>query len=90
MLIRFLLKLICDNQESVFSTNLFSEILIIATSTNTAHCHVPNLIVVVVDSSRGQPEGSLFNSYYRDVGERATPFPGLLHFTLDTHLIMLS
>ena len=24
------------------------------------------------------------------VGEGATPFPGLLHFTLDTYLIMLS
>ena len=26
----------------------------------------------------------------RGVGEGATPFPGLLHFTLDTYLIFLS
>ena len=35
----------------------------------------------VGDCSRGWPEGSLFNSYYT-----ATPFPGLLHFTLDSTL----
>ena len=39
--------------------------------------------------SRGRPEGSHFNSYRR-VGEGATPFPGFLHFTLDTYLILLS
>ena len=43
--------------------------------------------------SRGRPEGSLFNSYYT-VGaisrEGGTPFPRLLHFTLDPNLIMLS
>ena len=27
---------------------------------------------------------------HRGVGESATPFPGLLHFTLDPYLIMLS
>ena len=27
---------------------------------------------------------------HRDVGEGATPFPGFLHFTLDTYLILLS
>ena len=27
---------------------------------------------------------------HRGVGEGATPFPGLLHFTLDTYLISLS
>ena len=32
---------------------------------------------------------SLFNSY-RYVWEAATPFPGLIHFTLDPYLIMLS
>ena len=35
----------------------------------------------VGDRSRGQQEGS---------GEGATPFSGLLHFTLDTYLILLS
>ena len=35
----------------------------------------------VGDRSRGRLEG---------VGEGATPFPGLLHFTLDTYLILLS
>ena len=32
-----------------------------------------------------RPEDSLFN---RGVEEGATPFPGLLHFALDTYLIM--
>ena len=27
---------------------------------------------------------------HRGVGEGATPFPGLLHFTLDLYLIMMS
>ena len=36
-------------------------------------------------------EGSLFDSFlHQGVGEGATPFPGLLHFTLDPYLIMLS
>ena len=35
--------------------------------------------------------GSLFDSLlHQGVGEGATPFPGLLHFTLDLYLIMLS
>ena len=43
----------------------------------------------VGDHSR--PEGSLFDSLlHQGVGEGATPFPGLLHFTLDPYLIMLS
>ena len=37
------------------------------------------------------PEGSLFDCLlHQCVGEGATPFPGLLHFTLDPYLIMLS
>ena len=32
---------------------------------------------------------SLF-SIHQGIGEDATPFPGLLHFTLDPYLIMLS
>ena len=41
--------------------------------------------------SRGWPEGSLFDSLlHQGVGKGATPFPGLLHFTLDPYLIMLS
>ena len=45
----------------------------------------------VGDHSRGWPEGSLFDSLlHQGVGEVATPFPGLLHFTLDPYLIMLS
>ena len=39
----------------------------------------------VGDRRRGQPEGSFFNSYYT-----ATPFSGLLHFTFDTNLMLLS
>ena len=38
-------------------------------------------------TSRGWPEGSLFDSL---VGEGATPSPGLLQFTLDPYLILLS
>ena len=45
----------------------------------------------VGDHSRGWPEGSLFDSLlHQCVGEGATPFPRLLHFTLDPYLIMLS
>ena len=49
------------------------------------------IISKVGDHSRGWPEGSLFDSLpHQGVGEGATPFPGLLHFTLDPYLIMLS
>ena len=42
------------------------------------------------DHSQGRPEGSLFQLLlHRGVGEGATPFPGLLHFILDTYLILL-
>ena len=34
------------------------------------------------DRSRRRPEGSVL--LYRSVGEGATPFSGLLYFTLDT------
>ena len=45
----------------------------------------------LVDHSGGWPEGSLFDSLlHQGVGEGATPFPGLLHFTLNPYLIMLS
>ena len=43
--------------------------------------------IYVGDLSRGWPKGSLFNSYYT---EGSTPFPGLLQFTLDPYLIMMS
>ena len=52
---------------------------------------IQKLISKVGDHSRGWPEGSLFDSLlHQGVGEGATPFPGLLHFTLDPYLIMLS
>ena len=35
----------------------------------------------------GEPEGSLFNSYYTELLGGLTPFPGLLHFTLDTYFL---
>ena len=44
-----------------------------------------NIVSKVGNRSRGRPEGSLSNSYYT-----TTPFPGLLPFTLDTYLILLS
>ena len=49
------------------------------------------IVSEVGDRSRGRPEGSLFYSCYEgNEEEGTTPFPGLLHFTLDTHLILLS
>ena len=52
---------------------------------------IMSLFKQVGDLRRGWPKGSFFNSYYnRGVGEGATPFPGLLHCTLDPYLIMLS
>ena len=49
-----------------------------------------NLVSEVGNRSQGRPEGSLFNSYYTKVyGEGATSFPALLHFTLDTYLLLL-
>ena len=39
----------------------------------------------VGDNSQGQPEGYFFVCYYTTI-----PFSGLLHFTLDPFLIMLS
>ena len=44
----------------------------------------------VGDHSWEWPGGSLFNYYYTVVGEIATYFPGLFHFTLDIYFIMLS
>ena len=44
------------------------------------------IISKVGNRSRGWPEGSFFYSYYTD----ANPFSGLLHFILDTYLILLS
>ena len=50
-----------------------------------------NYVSKVGDCGRGRPEGPLFNSYNTErVGEGATPLPGILHFTLDTYLILLS
>ena len=45
---------------------------------------------MLADRSRGQPECSLFNSDSIVVYGRELLFPGLLHFTLDPYLIMLS
>ena len=46
---------------------------------------------IVVDLSRGRPEGLPFQwLLHRGVGEGATPFPELFHLTLDPHPIMLS
>ena len=45
----------------------------------------------VGDLSLGWLKGSLFNSYQNwGVEEGATPFPGLLHFTLDLYHRVLS
>ena len=43
----------------------------------------------VGDRSRGQLEAPFSIAATRDVGEGDAPFPGLLHFTLDTYLILL-
>ena len=42
----------------------------------------------VGNRSRERPKGSLLQ--HRREGEGATSFPGLLHYTLDTYLILLS
>ena len=44
----------------------------------------------VGDRYQGRPEGSLFNSYYTKMLGDVPPFLGLLYFTLDMYLIMLS
>ena len=44
----------------------------------------------VGDRSGRWPESSIFASYYTKVLRRIYSFPGLLHFTLDPYLIMLS
>ena len=45
-------------------------------------------VVTVVE---GGPKGSLLQKLlHHGVGESTTSFPGLLHFTLDPYLIMLS
>ena len=45
----------------------------------------------VGDCSQGLPKSSLFYKLLHwGIGEDTTPFPGLLHFTLETYLIMLS
>ena len=49
-----------------------------------------HLIRWVGELNRGWSEDSLCNGYHRGVGEGATPCPGLLHFTLEPYLIMLS
>ena len=38
----------------------------------------------------GDPKAPFRLLLHQGVGEGATPFPGLLHFTLDPYLIMLS
>ena len=59
-----------------------------------AHTHTHTLYIYIyklTDHSWGLPKGSL-NQYLlcRNVGESATPFSGLLHFTLDLYFIMLN
>ena len=59
--------------------------------TSILDIHIYIKVSKVGDHSRGWPEGSLFDSLlHQGVGEGATPFPGLLHFTLVPYLIMLS
>ena len=47
-------------------------------------------IVKVVIVVEGEPKAPFSILLHRGVGEGATPFPGLLHSTLDPYLIMLS
>ena len=39
---------------------------------------------------KGDLKAPFSNLLHQGLGEGATPFPGLLHFTLDPYLIMLS
>ena len=67
------------------------EITTVSIPYKVLNIRIYKVVSKVGDCSQGQPESSLFDSYYTEVlGEGATSFPGLLHFTLDTHLIMLS
>ena len=45
------------------------------------------MLAMVVE---GDPKATNYIAIHRDVGEGATPFPGLLHFTLDPSLMALS
>ena len=60
-------------------------------------CFIIESMIIILNKvklspfSRGWPEGFHFDSLlHQGVGEGTTPFPGLLYFTLDPYLIMLS
>ena len=46
--------------------------------------------IKLVAMVEGDPKAPFSIATTQGVGEGATPFPGLLHFTLDPYLIMLS
>ena len=50
--------------------------------------HGPWIILVLRSWYSGVAEGCI--TLHRGVGEGTTPLPGLLHFTLDTYLKLLS
>ena len=71
------IHLICDTIRMMYLLNksMFSLIIYISKV---------KLVIIV----EGDPKAPFSIATMPGSRERATPFPGLLHFTLDTHLIM--
>ena len=79
-----------QSTHKIYSNNILSTTILNACTKKSGNLlKAPRIYISKVgEHSRGWPEGSLFDSYY--TGEGATPSPGLLHFTLDPYLTMLS
>ena len=58
-------------------------------SINNFKC-LPKEVSKLATLAEGDPKAPFSIATTRGVGEGTTPFPGLLHFTLDPYLIMLS
>ena len=57
---------------------------------NCLHAHRYLKVSKVGDEVEDDPKVSFHKLLYRGVGEGTIPVPGILHFTLDPYLIMLS
>ena len=62
------------------------EFMLLLITSNKAHFHFP-VMLLLATLVEGIPKPHF--SLHRGVGEGATPFSGILHFTLDPYLIML-
>ena len=72
-------------------TSSFIEQLLLSPKTTISHLpeYIYSKVSKIGDPSRGRSKGSLFINYYTVLGEGATPFTELLHFTFDPYCIML-